>query len=139
MTLYLLKVHLQTFLSIPITEKWQNLSCESILLGVQVKAVPLEAWSGPEGSRKLRFPDFVATAQNGGKVVSLTHSPPLPPENTPGTHFCQRLNRPQGHSAIGRIMSLQNSNDTIGNRTRDLPVCSVGPYPLRHRAPRIKS
>jgi len=38
--------------------------------------------------RKLRFPDFVTTAQDGGKVVSLTHRPPLPPENTPGTHFC---------------------------------------------------
>jgi len=23
------------------------------------KAVPLQAWSGPEGSRKLRFPDFM--------------------------------------------------------------------------------
>ena len=52
------------------------------------KAVPLQAWSGPEGSRKLRFPDFMTTAQGGGKVVSLTHRPPLPPENTPGTHFC---------------------------------------------------
>ena len=37
------------------------------------KAVPLQAWSGPEGSRKLRFPDFMTTAQGGGKVVSLTH------------------------------------------------------------------
>ena len=52
------------------------------------KAVPLQAWSGPEGSRKLRFPDFMTTAQDGGKVVSLTHGPPLPPGNTPGTHFC---------------------------------------------------
>ena len=52
------------------------------------KAVPLQAWSGPEGSRKLRFPDFMTTAQDGGKVVSLTHRPPLPPGNTPGTHFC---------------------------------------------------
>ena len=26
------------------------------------KAVPLQAWTGPEGSRKLRFPDFVITA-----------------------------------------------------------------------------
>jgi hypothetical protein len=34
------------------------------------KAVPLQAWSGPEGSRKLRFPDFLTTAQYGGKVVS---------------------------------------------------------------------
>jgi len=38
------------------------------------KAVPLQACSGPEGSRKLRFPDFMTTAQDGG--------------NTPGTHFC---------------------------------------------------
>jgi hypothetical protein len=52
------------------------------------KAVPLQAWTGPEGFRKLRFPDFVTTAQDGGKVVSLRHRPPLPPGNTPGTHFC---------------------------------------------------
>ena len=51
------------------------------------KAVPLQAWSGPEGSRKLRFPDFMTTAQDGGKVVSLTHRPPLPPGIAPGTHF----------------------------------------------------
>ena len=37
---------------------------------------------------KLRFPDFMTTAQDGGKVISLTHRPPLPPGNTPGTHFC---------------------------------------------------
>jgi hypothetical protein len=52
------------------------------------KAVPLQAWSGPEGSRKLRFPDFMTTAQDGGKVVSLTHRPPLPLGNTPDTQFC---------------------------------------------------
>jgi hypothetical protein len=38
----------------------------------KVKAVQLQAWSDPEGSRKLRFPDFMTTAQDGGKVVSLT-------------------------------------------------------------------
>ena len=27
-------------------------------------------------------------AHEGGKVVSLTHRPPLPPGNIPGTHFC---------------------------------------------------
>jgi len=36
------------------------------------KAVPLQAWSGPEGSRKLRFPDFMTTTQDRGKVVSLS-------------------------------------------------------------------
>ena len=52
------------------------------------KTVPLQARSGPEGSRKLRFPDFMTTAQDGGNVVSLTHRPPFPPGNAPGTHFC---------------------------------------------------
>jgi len=44
------------------------------------KAVPLQAWSGPEGSRKLRFPHFMTTAQDGGKFVKLTNRPPLPQE-----------------------------------------------------------
>ena len=43
------------------------------------KSVQLKASSGPEGSMKLGFPDFMTTAQDGGKVVSLTHRPPLPP------------------------------------------------------------
>jgi hypothetical protein len=41
------------------------------------KAVLLQAWSSPEGFRKLRFPDYMTTAQDGGKVVSLTHPLPL--------------------------------------------------------------
>jgi hypothetical protein len=41
-----------------------------------------------EGSKKLRFPDFMTTAQDGGKIVSPTQRPPLPPGNKPGTHFC---------------------------------------------------
>jgi len=59
-----------------------------VLVIVKGKAVPLQAWSGPEGSRNLRFPDFMTAAQDVGKFVSLTHLPPLPPGNTPGTHFC---------------------------------------------------
>ena len=50
-----------------------------ITLDVKGKWVPLQARSGPEGSRNLRFPDFMTTAQNSGKVVSLMHRPPLPP------------------------------------------------------------
>ena len=69
------------------------------------------------------------SAHEDGKVVSPTHRPPLPPENIPGTHFCKRLSRPQGHSAAGRIMSMKNSNDTIGNWTRDSPACSAVPQP----------
>jgi len=35
------------------------------------KAVPLQAWTGPEGSSKLRFLDFVTTAQDGGRLSAL--------------------------------------------------------------------
>ena len=51
-------------------------------------SVPLQAWSGAEGSRKLMFPDFMTMAQEGGKVVSLKHRPHLPPGNPPCTLLC---------------------------------------------------
>jgi len=38
---------------------------------VKGKAVPLQAWTGPEGSRKLRFPDFVTTVLDGGTLSVL--------------------------------------------------------------------
>jgi hypothetical protein len=39
----------------------------------------------------------------GGKAVSL-----LPPRKIPGTHFCYRPSRPQGHSVAGRLGQLKN-------------------------------
>ena len=69
--------------SLSLTYHWHY-----IIWTIKGKAVPLQGWSGPEGSRKLSFPYFMTTAQVGGKVVSLTHRPPLPPGNTRGTHFC---------------------------------------------------
>ena len=60
------------------------------------KAVPLQAWSGLEGSRKLRFPDYVRTVQDGGKVVRPKHRPPLPPGNAPGTYFCLKAESTPG-------------------------------------------
>ena len=57
-------------------------------LSAVIKSVPIQARSGPEDSRKLRFPDFMTTVQGDGKFVSHTHRPHLPPGNSPGTHFC---------------------------------------------------
>ena len=68
------------------------------------KGDPLQAWSGPEGSSKLRFPDFMKTAQDGGKFVSLTHRPPLPQKIHLVIISIRGLSRPQGHSATGMIM-----------------------------------
>ena len=52
------------------------------------KTIPLQVWSGPEGSRKLRRPDFATTAQDGGTLSALRTGRLYPPGNTPGTHFC---------------------------------------------------
>jgi hypothetical protein len=63
------------------------ITCDSYKIAIHISfAAPLQAWSGPEGSRKLGFPDFLTTVQYNGKFVSLTHRPPLPPGNNPGTH-----------------------------------------------------
>jgi hypothetical protein len=78
---------------------------------------------GGWGSRVSR-----QSAYECGKV-SPTHRPSLPPGRLPGTHFCYRLSRPQDHNATGRMKSLKNSSDFIGNRTRDLPVCCAVPQP----------
>jgi hypothetical protein len=72
--------------------KWKLHACVCLHIHMHIyvtgKAVALQAWSGPEGSRKLRFPYNMTKAQDGAKVVSLRHQPPLLPGNTPGTHFC---------------------------------------------------
>jgi len=74
------------FYGLVLMNRATNITAYKILF--KKKVVPLQAWSGPEGSRKLRFPYFMTTAQDGGKVVSNMHRPPLPSGNAPGTHFC---------------------------------------------------
>jgi len=64
------------------------------------------------------------SAQESGKFVSPAHRPPkLIPKYT--TLWSQ------GHSVARRIMSMKNSSDTTGNRTRDLLAQFL--YQLRHR------
>jgi hypothetical protein len=43
----------------------------------------------------------------------------------PGSHFRWRLSQPQDCSVAGRTMSVKNSSYTIGDRTRNLPACSM--------------
>ena len=47
---------------------------------IKGKAVPLQAWTGPEVSRKLRFPDFVTTTQDSGRLSALRTGPLYPQE-----------------------------------------------------------
>jgi len=46
--------------------------CNCFVKQSKGKAVPLQAWTGPEGSRKLRLPDFVTKAQDSGRLSALS-------------------------------------------------------------------
>ena len=41
----------------------------------------------PRGFQEVKVPRLRDNGQDDVKVVSLTHRPPLPPGNVPGTHF----------------------------------------------------
>ena len=77
------------------------------------------------------------SAHKGGKVVSSTHRPPLPPRKYSWYSFLLEAESTAGPQC-GRkdyVNEKKKSNDTIGNRARDLPACSAMPHPLRHRVP----
>jgi hypothetical protein len=91
---------------------------------------PITGLERPWGFQEVEAPRFQDNRHM--KVVRL--SAPRTgrlylPGNIPGTHFCYRLSQPQGQNATARITSMKNSNGTIGNRTRNLPVCSTVPQP----------
>jgi hypothetical protein len=107
------------------------------LLKVQEdKAIPVQAWRGPEDFRRLiDGPKFQDNRHiKAVRLSALRIGPLYSPGNIPGNHFRWRLSRPQGHSAAGRIKSMKNSSETLGNRTRDLLSCSATAYPTLVKA-----
>jgi len=65
-------------------------------------------------------------AHEDDKIVSPTHRPPLPPTgDTLATRFCSRLSLSQVRSVAGRLKSMKNPNDPIGNQTDNFQACST--------------
>jgi hypothetical protein len=98
--------------------------------GIKVHQSLCRPLTGPEASRRLRLPDFETSAHEGGKIVSPTHKPalPLPQKIFLVLISIMRLSRSsQCHSEVGRTMSMKNFNDTVGERTRNLPAQPTAP------------
>jgi hypothetical protein len=55
----------------------QSLEILDSLQKVNNTAIPVQTWTGPEDSRRLRLPDF-KKAHEDGKVISPMHRLPLP-------------------------------------------------------------
>jgi hypothetical protein len=92
-------------------------------MSLKGKAIPVTGRGGPDGCETLRLPHSLDNRlTDGGKLSALRADRPLPPMKIPGTHFYQRLSRPQAHNAAGRIRKY---SDVIGNRTRDTSACSI--------------
>jgi hypothetical protein len=61
-----------------------------ILFYLHIKAIPVQPWTGPEGSRRLRLPDFQESRHMKVLRLSALRTGRLyPPGNIPGTHFCR--------------------------------------------------
>ena len=85
----------------------------------------------------MRLPAFLDNwYRKVAKLSTLCTDHLYPPEDTPGVHFFHRLSRTYEYSAAGRIESMKNTSDLIGNRIRDLQTCNAVPQstaPLSNR------
>jgi hypothetical protein len=110
---------------------YSSLSSESNVKNkIKSRAIPFTGLDRPWVFQVVVAPRFQGkSSHESGKVVSPTHRPPLSPGKYSWYSFLLGSESLRGHSEARRIMSMKNSNDTIGNQTSKLPACSTVPQP----------
>jgi hypothetical protein len=89
------------------------------------KAIPVQAWTGPEGTEVWGTQVLRHLTHEGSKVVSPAHQTHLLHRKYSWYSFLLKAELTTGgHSAVRRIMPMKNYSNTIGNWTYDLPASS---------------
>ena len=105
-------------------KKFENYNHFGVDVMVKWTAIASQAWTGPQGCRRLRLPIISRqSGHEGGKVIIPTHRPPLPhpnPQKIPLVIISVRGRKEK---------STKNPSDPIGNRGLDLPAYIAMPYP----------
>jgi hypothetical protein len=61
------------------------------------RGIPIQAWTVPEDSRRLKLPEFQDNRHvKVARLLAPRTGPLYPPGNIPGTRFRQKLSQPQG-------------------------------------------
>jgi hypothetical protein len=93
----------------------------------------------PIGMWNIQAPTFSRQSTHRWRWGCQPYEPagrPLPPGRFMVLISIRGWVDPRGHSAAGRIRSVEKSNGLFGNRTRDLPSCSIMTQPtMLSRAP----
>jgi hypothetical protein len=117
-------------------EKSQHCVYHNTKCAYKGRVITVTTWTGPEDSRIPRI--SIKSSHGGGKVVSFTHRTPLLAHEIFLVLFFFRVGvdprtivRPEG------LRQRKNPSDPIGNRSRNLPVCSTALQPTAPRVPQI--